>query len=159
MDVLIDVYILCQGNFPPFYIKQCPSMASLLSSLWSGSSESCVASSHGDRLSAATGQISDSEWLEQKRANFVKLLRELGEVDERIMPWADRAEAASLTSFLVYMRLENPDVAAAASPEEAAAAALRAVDRAVLLLEADADAPEFKSKRNKLARYIILFSQ
>jgi hypothetical protein len=137
-------------------------MASLLSSLWSGSSESCVASSPGGQLSDPTGttsELTNSEWLEQKRGNFVRLLRELGAADERLLPWADKAEAAPLTAFLSFMRVEHSDVAAAASPEEAQAAALRAVDRAVLLLEADADAPEFKSKRNKLARYIQLFSQ
>lgn len=127
-------------------------------SFWSGSSEeSCAVSSPHDPSSEAIGQTSDEAWLEAKRANFVALLRELAIVDERLLPWADRAESVPLAIFLTVMRVEHAAIAAA-TPEEAQALALRAVDRAALLLGADTDGAEFRSARNKLGRYIQLFS-
>ena len=132
-------------------------MEQLLYSYASGSSSSDASSADASPSSEATSTTSDDEWLEEKRGNFVKLLCELAIVDERLIPWADKAESAPLTAFLAYMRLENAAVADA-PPEEAQALALRAVDRAALLLGADIDALEFKSKRIKLARYTILFS-
>jgi hypothetical protein len=127
-------------------------------SLWSGSSsESCAASSPDEPSSEAIGQISNTEWFEQKRGNFVALLRELAIVDARLLPWADRAESTPLEVFLAYMRVEHAAIAAA-TPEERSPMALQAVDRAAVLLGADTDGGVFQSARNKLARYIQLFS-